>query len=165
MVSMSDAEHRTNTLDEWWKVMQEACDTMTDYSVVMDRIDIPATDREKMKADLLAKATRLNQLAEQIATRNVPMAIMDGPAKTRRFQIKLANVFVATFWIAVSCGVATGMWRGQVEGPIWIFVAVFALLAAFWSIQGRYWGVASTIVYGTLFLLLLYWLDKRALLG
>ena len=79
------------------------------------------------------------------------MDIMDGTAKTRWFQIKLSNVFVATFWIAVTCGVATGMWRGQVEGPIWIFAALFALLAAFWSIQGRYWNVLTTLAFAALF--------------
>ena len=160
---MSDAQNRTNTLAEWWKVTQEAADAMTDYLAVSDRTDIPAPDREKIKAELLAKATRLNQLAFQIATRNGPMDIMsDLPAKTGWFHFKLVNVFVATFWIAVSCGVATGMWRGQFVGPTWIFVTLFALWAAFWSIQGRYFGVVVTLVFAALFFLLLL---KSALLG
>jgi hypothetical protein len=67
---MSDAKNRTNKLVEWWNVMREACDTMTKYAAVMDRTDIPTEDREKVKAELLARASSLNRLAEEIATRD-----------------------------------------------------------------------------------------------
>lgn len=85
-----------------------------------------------------------------------------------RFQIKLRDVFVATFWVGVACGTATmvsGMWNGQPFVPFWGFVSVFSLLAAFWSLRGRYWNVLGTVAYAVVFFLLLLWFRKEALFG
>ena len=89
----------------------------------------------------------------------------EGPA---RFQIKLRNVFVATFWVGIACATATmmsGVWRWEAVAPIWGFLTVFSLLTAFWSLRGRYFNVLVTVIYAALFFLLLFWFYRPALLG
>jgi hypothetical protein len=65
----------------------------------------------------------------------------EGTPNVGWFQIKLRDVFLATFWIGIACGVApmaVGQLRGEARAPIWGFVMTFSLLAAFWSLRGRY---------------------------
>lgn len=88
----------------------------------------------------------------------------DEPA---RFQMKLHNVFVGTFWIGVACAAVTmvpSLVRFH-ESPLLMFSAVFSLLAAFWSFKGRYLNVAGTVAYAALFFLLLWVIHPAALLG
>jgi hypothetical protein len=61
------SDQRKKRLDAWWIVMQEAHDAMKAYVAVLDRSDVSAPERERMAAELLEKASRLNSLAEEIA--------------------------------------------------------------------------------------------------
>ena len=93
----------------------------------------------------------------------------EGPKTLRRwYQVKLRDIFVATFWVGIACGAATMTQfatHDQARAPIWTFVAAFSSLAAFWSLQGRYWFVVGTVAYAALFFLLMLWLHKEAILG
>jgi hypothetical protein len=90
------------------------------------------------------------------------------PAKARWFQFELRNVFLATFWLGAACASATmhaGIFRGQAVAPIWLHLTTFSLLAAFWSLRGRYWNILGTWAFAAVYFLLLFWFHKQAILG
>ena len=74
-------------------------------------------------------------------------------------------MLVATFWVAVACAVGTAMLRGQAVEPTWGYVALFSLLAAFWSLLGRCWNVLGTWAYFAVFFAVIFLLCKQAILG
>ena len=83
----------------------------------------------------------------------------------RWLQIQLRDMFLATLWIGIACGTGAAMWRGQATAPIWGYVTIFALLAAYWSLRGRYLGVIVTVAFAAWFFLILFWLHRPAILG
>ena len=70
---MNDSASQTKRISDWWKVMEQACDAMTRYASLLDSDGIPATELQKLKAELLEKASRLNRLAEEIITEKMAL--------------------------------------------------------------------------------------------
>jgi hypothetical protein len=88
------------------------------------------------------------------------------PSKRRPFQVKLHNVFAATFWIGVACaaiGMVPNMRQPHQASFLWLLLAGTSVMSALWSLANKYRMVLVTVLYTIIVELFLAWLAGPSL--